>query len=214
MTNWQDVHARLNAEGYAVLTGLLGSEEIRELRALGDGELQYLPRELPPFLQRLRDSLYRRLAPIANEWAETLGEPQRFPAKLGDYLARNECAGQTRALSHMTRLREGGHEALHQHADDYHVFPLQLAGLLSDPRKEFGGGEFLMVEQRPRMQSRPIVVPLLRGDLAVITTAERPQKGAKGYYRVRMKHAVSRVLTGERRGVEILFHDSAQQHEC
>jgi hypothetical protein len=168
------------------------------------------PRKLPPFLQELRETFYRRLAPAANRWAEVGGESLLFPAELSVFLMQNRLAGQTRALSHTTVIPANGYQALHQRAGDAHVFPFQLAGLLSEPQKEFTGGELVMVEQRPRMQSRPMVLPLKRGDVAVIATAQRPHKGSKAYYRVNMKHGISRVRSGERRGLEILFRDSAE----
>jgi hypothetical protein len=223
--DWAQIQEQLDVEGYAVLPGLLHAGLVHELAAaqadaagarvwfaderLGEGELRYLPRELPPLLQELRESFYRRLAPAANRWAEVVAESPCFQAELSAFLARNRRAGQTRPLSHTTVLPAGGYQALHQRAGEDHVFPFQLVGLLSEPQTDFTGGEFVMVEQRPRMQSRPMVLPLKRGDVAVIATAQRPHKGARGYYRVSLKHAISRVLTGERRGVEILFHDSA-----
>jgi hypothetical protein len=223
--DWAQIHAQLDVEGYAVLPGLLSSEDVHELAAsgneadplvwladehLGEGELRYLPRKLPPFLQELRETFYRRLAPAANRWAEVVGERLLFPAELSVFLEQNRIAGQTRALSHTTVIPANGYQALHQRAAEAHVFPVQLAGLLSEPQKEFTGGEFVLVERRPRMQSRPMVLPLKRGDVAVIATAQRPHRGSKGYYRVNVKHGISRVRSGERRGMEILFHDSAE----
>ena len=175
---------------------------------LGRGELLYLGARLPAPLAQWRTALYRRLAVIANRWNEDLGVEDRFPAQLEDFLQRNRSAGQMRAQSHLSRLGAEDHVALHQCNDGAQVFPLQIVAVLSEPGADFQGGEFVMTEQRPRMQSRPMVLPLRLGDLAVIATAERPFKGAKGYYRVNLKHAVSRVRQGERIGLELSLHDA------
>lgn len=221
--DWADIEARLDQEGYAVLPGLLTPAQARELAALrgadatdrrdlasedlGEGELAYLPK-MPPLVADLRSSFYRRLAPIATRWSEALGSAYRYPDTLDSFLTRNRNARQTRPLSNLTLLREGGYQALHQRAGEAHVFAFQLCALLSEPGKDFTGGEFVMVEQRPRMQSRPMVLPLNKSDVAIIACAHRPHRGSKGYYRVTLKHAVSRVRSGERLGLDLLFHDA------
>ncbi|MGE8046837.1 2OG-Fe(II) oxygenase [Pseudomonas monteilii] len=222
--DWAGIGVQLDAEGYAVLPGLLGAGEVRSLAqqatssgvsreflepgALGRGELLYFGAGVPAMLEQWRTALYRRLVVIANRWNEPLGVDYRYPAELGDFLQRNHKAGQTRGQSHLCRLGMEDYVSLHQRNDGEHVFPLQVVALLSEPGADFQGGEFVMTEQRPRMQSRPLVVPLKLGDAAIIATAGRPFKGAKGYYRVNLKHAISRVRQGERIGLELSFHDA------
>lgn len=221
---WADIGMQLDVEGYAVLSGLLGDGVSRDLaqqvRApwarrvtlesgdMGRGELYYFDAGMPAPLERWRTALYRRLVVIANRWSDTLGLAHRYPAELEDFLRLNQKAGQTRAQSHLSRLGVEDHVALHQHNDGEQVFPMQIVAVLSEPGSDFQGGEFVMTEQRPRMQSRPAVLPLKRGDVAVIATAERPFKGSNGYYRVNLRHAISRVRQGERIGLELLFHDA------
>lgn len=222
--NWVDICLQLDTEGYAVLPGLLGADVARGLAQqstasstrrvtlesgdLGRGELFYFGAGMPAPLEQWRTAFYRRLVAIANSWNETLGVAHRYPAELGDFLRHNQKAGQTRTQSHLSRLGLEDHVSLHQRNDDEQVFPLQIVALLSEPGTDFQGGEFVMTEQRPRMQSRPMVLPLKLGDVAIITTAERPFKGTKGYYRVNLKHAISRVRKGERIGLELSFHDA------
>lgn len=250
--DWADICVQLDAEGYALLPGLLGADAARRLARqisaqgthrvalescdLGRGELFYFGAGLPAWLKQWRVALYYHLAAIANRWNETLGVAHRYPAELeeflsqgrspdknapaggsgprvagergGDSLRRNRKAGQMRAQSHLSRLGVEGHVSLHQRNDGEQVFPLQIIMLLSEPGADFQGGEFVLTEQRPRMQSRPAVLPLGFGDAAIIATAERPFKGAKGYYRVNLKHAISRVRQGERIGLELSFHDA------
>ncbi len=215
---------QLDAEGHAVLPGLLGADVARRLAGqttalaasrttlesmdLGRGELFYFGAGMPAPLEQWRVALYRRLVVVANHWNETLGVGQRYPAEIEDFLLRNRKAGQMSSQSYLSRLGVDGHMALHQRNDDEEVFPLQIVALLSEPGADFEGGEFVMVEQRPRMQSRPSVLPFKLGDAAIIATAERPFKGTKGYYRVNLKHAISRVRKGERIGLELSFHDA------
>lgn len=224
--DWASIGAQLDAEGYALLPGLLGADAARKLAQrmrtakdikgeplhaadLGGADLLYFSASLPAPLDAWRAALYGHLAVIANRWNETLGIATRYPSALEEFQLRNHKAGQTRGQSHLSRLVMGDHVPLHQRNDGEHVFPLQVAAVLSEPGADFQGGEFVMTEQRPRMQSRPLVLPLQLGDLAIIATAERPFKGAKGYYRVNLKHAVSRVREGERIGLELLFHDAS-----
>jgi hypothetical protein len=223
--NCTDIATQLDQEGYAVLRGLLNDSQVRELAALhgvasaddrvspaseqpGRGNLFYFLRPLPAPLEELRTAFYGCLAPIANRWRVALDIPHRYPDTLDAFLMQNRKAGQVCAQSNLTHLLADGYQVLHQHRDGEQVFPLQLVALLSEPEKDFTGGEFVMTEQRPRMQSRPMVLPLRRGDVAVIAVAERPFKGSKGYYRVNLKHAISRVRSGERVGLELMFHDA------
>jgi hypothetical protein len=224
--DWAGIAAQLDMEGYAVLPGLLGEAAARDLARqtgtmsaaqrvllassdLGRGELFYFGASLPTPLEDWRTAFYRHLAVIANGWSEILGTGSRYPRELEDFLTRNRQAGQLRAQSHLNRLGVEDHVALHQRSDGEQVFPLQVVALLSEPGADFGGGEFVMTEQRPRMQSRPMVLPLRLGDAAIITTSERPFKGTKGHYRVNLKHAISRVRRGQRIGMELTFHDAA-----
>lgn len=216
--------ARLGSEGYAVLPRLLDAGEARELaRAaiaanasrrvlleaveLGRGEMFDFGAALPAPLAAWRRAFYRALAPVANRWNEALGAAYRYPAELDAFAEQQRAAGQTRAQSYASRLRAGDFLALHQRSEGEPVFPLQVVALLSEPGNDFAGGEFVMTEQRPRMQSRPMVVPLGLGDAAIIGTAQRPFEGANGVYRVNLKHAISRVREGERVGIELAFHE-------
>lgn len=219
--DWAGIAHQLGLEGYALLPGLLASANVLALATetgrwrrvplassdLGRGDRYDCGADLPGPLASLRQALYPHLASIANRWNQILGVGYRYPASLQAFLLRNREAGQTRGLSYLSRLGESDYLALHQRAEGEHVFPLQLVGLLSAPGEDFTGGEFVMTEQRPRMQSRPMVLPLRRGDAALIGTAQRPFKGSNGYYRVNLKHAVSRVRSGQRIGVELSFHD-------
>lgn len=222
--DWVDIGRQLDRDGFALLPGLLGIDVARDLAQsaattgtgpvalassnLGRGELRYFDAGLPTSLALLRTVLYRRLVTVANRWNEVLGVDDRYPAELEDFRALNRKAGQTRVQSHLTRLRVEDHLALHQRNDGEEVFPLQVVAVLAAPGVDFLGGEFVTTEQRPRMQSRPTVLPLQLGDAAVIATAERPCKGTRGYYRINLKHGISRVRIGERIGLELSFHDA------
>jgi hypothetical protein len=222
--DWASITAQLDAEGCAMVRGLLDARTARALARqvtaartvrvplssieLGRGELFYFEGRLPAPLETWRTGFYRHLAVIADRWNEALGVDGRYPAQLDEFVQRNRQAGQTRAQSCLSRLGVEDHVSLHQRNDGEQVFPMQLVALLSDPGTDFRGGEFVMVEQRPRMQSRPMVLPLELGDVAIITTAERPFKGSRGHYRVNLKHAISRVREGERIGLELSFHDA------
>lgn len=222
--DWAGIAAQLDAEGHAMLPGLLDADAVRDLvrrtesprvvrappssTGPGRGDLFYFGTTLPAQLETWRTAFYRHLAGIADHWNEILGIGARHPTTLDDFLRRNREAGQTRTQSHLSRLGVEDHVPLHQCNDGAQVFPMQIVALLSEPGKDFHGGEFVMTEQRPRMQSRPMVLPLRLGDAAIICTAERPFKGTRGYYRVNLKHAVSRVRRGERIGLELSFHDA------
>jgi hypothetical protein len=224
--DWAGIGAQLDAEGCCLLPGLLGAEAARRLARRmpvaadgegasrrgadpGNAEVFYFDSALPAPLDAWRTAFYGHLAAIANRWNDTLGMDDRYPATLGDFLRRNRKAGQTRGQSYLSRLGVEDHVPLHQRNAGEEVFPLQLVALLSEPGTDFQGGEFVMTEQRPRMQSRPMVLPLGLGDAALIATAQRPFKGSKGHYRVNLKHAIGRVRQGERIGLELSFHDAA-----
>jgi len=218
--------ASLDERGYATLRALLEPVECRELAALyadetafrsrvvmqrhgfGRGEYKYLRYPLPAPVARLRQGLYPLLAPVANRWRETLREEGRFPAALGDFLAECHAAGQRRPTPLILRYGAGDYNCLHQDLYGALVFPLQLTILLSDPA-DFGGGEFLLVEQRPRMQSKGEVVPLRQGEAVVFAVHHRPVRGTRGFYRVNQRHGVSRLRSGERTTLGIIFHDGA-----
>ncbi len=223
--DWRAVHQQLDAQGHALLPAPLGAAHTQccvrmaedgvglhrvalASEALGRGELLYFGADLPTPLSAWRTMLYRGLAPIANAWNDQLGIDHRYPAELDRFTEHNRRAGQDRAQSHLVRLREHDCLALHQRNGGEHVFPLQVVALLSVPGQDFTGGEFVMTEQRPRMQSRPVVLPMACGDVAVIATGHRPVEGANGPYRVNLKHAVSRVRGGERLGLELAFHNA------
>jgi hypothetical protein len=223
--DWADIAAQLDVEGYAMLPGLMDEAAARTLArlpqtvgtahrvpltslGLGRGELFYLGPQPPAPLELWRTGFYRHLAVIANRWNEISGVSGRFPAELDAFLRRNRQAGQLQAQSYLSRLGVEDYMVLHQRNEGEHVFPMQIVALLSAPGVDFQGGELVMIEQRPRMQSRPMVLPLKLGDAAIITTAGRPFKGTQGHYRVDLKHAISRVRSGERIGVELTLHDA------
>ena len=197
--DWKAIEAGLDLEGQAVLPGLLFADECDALIALDAND---------PSLQELRAKLYEKLAPIANRWNKTIGLAARYPARLDQLLQVCHKAGQSRPQSAVSRLRKGDHQALRQNAEGDCVFSLQALLLLGQPGKDFTGGELVMTEQRPRMQARPMVVPQQKGDATVFAVHYRPFKGTKGYYRVNLRHAVSRVRSGERIAVDLLFHDA------
>ncbi|WP_322045606.1 2OG-Fe(II) oxygenase [Paraburkholderia sp. J67] len=210
--------AQLDAQGYAVLPNAFDTHDSRALIELLDsarmtigpdgGEFFHFDAGLPPLLDEWREALYLWLVPVANRWSALGGLDKTFPAELDAFSDVNRRAGQSRAQSHAYRLREGDRLALHRHDEGEWVFPLQAVVLLSEPQCDFTGGEFVMTEQRPRMQSRPMVVPLALGDIAVIASAQRPVQGVHGHYRAKLKHAISRVRSGERVGLELMFHDA------
>ena len=222
--DWNAIEAGLDLEGQAVLPGLLSARECDALIALeandnafadvgshdallpGAGELEHSA-GLPSF-QELRAALYEKLAPIANRWNKTMGLAARYPARLDQLLPVCHRAGQRRPQSALSRLLKGDHQALRRSAEGDCAFPLQAVVLLGQPGRDFTGGELVMTEQRPRMQTRPMVVPLQKGDMTVFAVHHRPFKGTKGYYRANLRHAVSRVRSGERVAIDLLFHDA------
>ena len=225
--DWTGVGADLDAQGAAVIERLLTPEECRRIAALypqdglfrstvtmarhgfGRGEYRYFGYPLPSLIAGLRAALYPCLAPVANRWQEAMGIEMRFPDRLADFIARCHAAGQHRPTPLLLHYGEGDYNCLHQDLYGDHVFPLQIVVLLSKPGRDFTGGEFVMTEQRPRMQSRALVLPLDLGDAAVIAVHHRPVQGTRGTYRVNLRHGVSRVCGGQRFTAGIIFHDAA-----
>jgi hypothetical protein len=177
--------------------------------AFGRGEYQYFRYPLPGSVEAFRQTIYPHLAAIANRWRERLSEEGRFPPSLAAYLERCHQAGQQRPTPLLLKYGPGDYNCLHQDLYGDLVFPLQLTVLLSDPEQDFTGGEFLLVEQRPRAQSRGEVVPLRQGEAVIFPVHHRPVAGARGPYRVTMRHGVSRLRSGERYTLGIIFHDAA-----
>jgi hypothetical protein len=217
----------LDAHGSAVAPGLLTPDEcaavagaydedalyrsrvIMARHGFGRGEYRYFAYPLPDLVSALRAGFYPPLAAIANRWNATLGEAARFPAEHADYLAHCHATGQTRPTPLVLRYGEGDYNCLHQDLYGAEVFPLQVAILLSDPGSDFTGGDFVLTEQRPRMQSRAEVVPLVRGDAVIFPVHHRPVQGARGPYRVNLRHGVSRLRSGRRHTLGVIFHDAA-----
>jgi len=224
--DWDATTAEMNAHGCAVLPELLTAAECRELAALyphdesfrshihmarhgfGKGEYKYFKYPLPGLIGDVRTALYARVAPIANAWNERMKLDGRYPAKHADYLKVCHAAGQLRATPLLLQYTEGDFNCLHQDLYGELAFPLQATVLLSEPGKDFAGGEFALTEQRPRMQSRVEVVPLRQGDAVVFAVHNRPVQGSKGTYRVNLRHGVSRLRSGHRHTLGIIFHDA------
>lgn len=224
--DWTQAASDLDAQGCAVLKGLLTAEECRALAArypedkifrsrivmgrhgFGRGEYKYFSYPLPQPIADLRPALYSRLQPIANRWNEAMDIDIRYPENHETFLARCHKAGQLRPTPLMLQYGEGDYNCLHQDLYGEHVFPLQVAILLSEPRSDFEGGEFVLTEQRPRLQSRADVVPLTQGDGVAFAVHVRPVQGTRGFYRVNMRHGVSRIRSGRRHTVGVIFHDA------
>ena len=187
---------------------LFRSRVIMERHRFGRGEYKYFRYPLPDIVASLRTEVYPHLVPIANNWNEALGIDSRYPAQHGDYIERCQQAGQYKPTPLLLQYETGDYNCLHQDLYGEHVFPLQLAILLSEPERDFTGGEFVLTEQRPRMQSRPIVVPLHQGEGVVFAVHQRPVQGAKSVYRVNLRHGVSRIRSGHRHTLGIIFHDA------
>ena len=224
--DWEAVTGALDSDGCAVIERLLSRAECEALASLydednrfrsrvvmarhgfGRGEYKYFAYPLPQLIASLRKALYPRLAAVANQWHERLRIDTRFPASHAEFLERCHEAGQTRPTPLVLRYGPGDYNCLHQDLHGEHVFPLQATILLSEPGKDFTGGEFVLTEQRPRMQSRPHVVSLGQGDAVVFAVHHRPVQGTKGVYRVNLRHGVSRVLSGNRHTIGLIFHDA------
>jgi uncharacterized protein len=196
------------------LTSMYDAEEhfrkrvIMARHGFGRGEYKYFSYPLPTLLQELRTALFPRLAAVANRWNGTLGNPQRYPLEHKEYLEACHSAGQREPTPLILRYGPGDYNCLHQDLYGELVFPFQVAFLLSQPKRDFEGGEFVLVEQRPRMQSRPEVVPLQQGDALIFPVHHRPVHGSRGWYKVNMRHGVSRVRSGKRHTMGIIFHDA------
>jgi hypothetical protein len=182
---------------------------VMEQHAYGNGEYKYFGYPLPDPVAALRAALYPPLAAVANAWRSTLGQTELFPDTLDAYLARCHAAGQTRPTPLLLRYGPGGFNCLHQDLYGDLVFPLQVTVLLNAPGEDFTGGEFVMVEQRPRAQSRAIVVPLRQGEAVIFPVHHRPASGTRGPYRLTMRHGVSRIHSGRRHTLGLIFHDAA-----
>jgi hypothetical protein len=174
----------------------------------GRGEYKYFRYPLPEILQGLRSSLYERLAPVADLWNQQMGIEVRYPARHADFIERCHKAGQLRPTPLLLQYGAGDYNCLHQDLYGEHVFPIQVAFLLSEPGRDFTGGEFVLTEQRPRMQTRPEVVPLRQGDAVAFAVHRRPVQGTRGSYRVNLRHGVSRLRSGQRHTVGVIFHDA------
>ncbi|HXO89930.1 MAG TPA: 2OG-Fe(II) oxygenase [Stellaceae bacterium] len=225
--DWRAVASSLDERGYATTAALLTAEQCRGLAALydrdeefrsrvvmqrhafGRGEYKYLRYPLPSVVEALRQAIYPQLAPIANRWRERLREEGRFPPALAAYLKECHAAGQERPTPLILKYAAGDYNCLHQDLYGDLVFPLQLTVLLSAPEDDFTGGEFLLVEQRPRAQSKGEVVPLRQAEAVIFPVHHRPVEGTRGPYRVTMRHGVSRIRSGRRFTLGIIFHDAA-----
>jgi len=221
------IEQHLNECGWARLPALLSRPECEAMAAMytqpegfrsrvvmerhgyGRGEYRYFAYPLPPLVAQLREHWYPQLAPIANRWYEAMDVATRFPATHAEFLQRCHAAGQTRPTPLLLQYGEGDYNCLHKDLYGEHVFPLQMAVLLSEPGLDFEGGEFVLTEQRPRMQSRPEVAPLHQGDAVVFAVNQRPVTGTRGVYRVAMRHGVSRLRAGRRHTLGVIFHDAA-----
>ncbi|MBV6826639.1 2OG-Fe(II) oxygenase [Pseudomonas sp. PD9R] len=224
--DWAMLEQQLDQDGCAVIRSLLSDESCDQISALycqsgpfrsqvimarhgfGRGEYKYFGYPLPDLVARLRSDLYLRLVPIANRWHEQMSLPNRFPQTHEDFLERCHSAGQVRPTPLLLRYGPQDYNCLHQDLYGEHVFPLQVAILLSEPGLDFTGGEFVLTEQRPRMQSRPQVIDLKKGDALIFAVNQRPVQGVRGYYRVTLRHGVSRLHSGKRHTLGIIFHDA------
>lgn len=224
--DWALLEQQLDQDGCAVIQSLLSRKACDEVSALypsaepfrsqvvmarhgfGRGEYKYFNYPLPDLVARLRSALYPRLVPIANRWYEHMDLPTRFPDTHEAFLERCHAAGQERPTPLLLQYGPQDYNCLHQDLYGEHVFPLQVAILLSEPDEEFTGGEFVLTEQRPRMQSRPQVIGLKKGDGLIFAVNQRPVKGVRGYYRVTLRHGVSRLHSGKRHTLGIIFHDA------
>lgn len=226
-SNWFDIETNINAAGYAHIPNILPAASCRKLadcydnhdmfrnriimahHGFGQGEYRYFDYPLPDLIAELRTALYAPLAELANHWISPLKLEQPFPDCLEDFLARCHAAGQVRPTPLMLKYGPGDYNCLHRDLYGELAFPLQVAILLDMPGQDFTGGEFILTEQRPRMQSRVEVVPLQQGDAVIFPVDSRPVQGRRGTYRVRMRHGVSRIHSGIRHTLGLIFHDAA-----
>jgi hypothetical protein len=224
--DWRCVEKELDDQGSALLPEILTPEECQALAGLytedglfrsrvvmgqhgfGRGEYKYFSYPLSDVIQGLRTTLYPRLAPVADRWNVAMGIDVRYPQQHHEFIERCHHAGQFRPTPLLLQYGEGDYNCLHQDLYGEHVFPIQVAILLSEPAKDFTGGEFVLTEQRPRMQSRPEVVPLRQGDAVAFAVHHRPVQGTRGTYRVNLRHGVSRLRAGRRHTLGIIFHDA------
>jgi hypothetical protein len=225
--DWQQIADNLDQQGNGLLESVLSPDECQALAALyseesifrtrvvmgrygfGRGEYKYFNYPLPELIQGLRAALYPRLAPVANRWNTAMGIEVRYPHSHDEFVQRCHDAGQERPTPLLLQYGQGDFNCLHQDLYGEHVFPIQVAILLSEPQRDFTGGEFVLTEQRPRMQSRPEVVPLRQGDAVAFAVHHRPVQGTRGTYRVNLRHGVSRLRSGQRHTVGIIFHDAS-----
>jgi hypothetical protein len=225
--DWAQVHADLDAQGWAIAPALVTHAESNAISSLypraqgfrsqvvmarhgfGLGEYKYFSYPLPPLVQALRTAAYPRLAPIANRWCARLGQAVRFPPEHAAFLKRCHDAGQVRPTPLLLEYGPDDYNCLHRDLYGEHVFPIQIAVLLDQPGEDFDGGEFVITEQRPRMQTRPMVLPLQKGDAAIFAVSSRPVKGVRGDYQVRLSHGVSKLRSGRRHTLGVIFHDAA-----
>ena len=223
---WKRISTELDAEGSAVIQNLISPAECAALAALypyekpfrsrivmsrhgfGRGEYKYFRYRLPDLIAKLRAALYPPLAVVANRWNSAMGVDVRFPGQHAAFIRRCHAAGQRRPTPLLLQYGADDYNCLHQDLYGEHVFPLQVTILLSEPGRDFTGGEFVITEQRPRMQSRPVVIPLRQGDAVVFAVHHRPVQGTRGVYRVNLRHGVSRVRSGHRHTAGIIFHDA------
>jgi uncharacterized protein len=224
--DWARASADLNGNGCAIITGILTADECRAIagsydddsrfrshvvmarHGFGKGEYKYFSYPLPEIVSDLRTTLYARLAPLANRWNESMGVDVRYPDAHADFISRCHGAGQKRPTPLLLQYGPDDYNCLHQDLYGEHVFPFQVAFLLAEPGTDFTGGEFVLTEQRPRMQSRVEVVPLHRGDGVIFAVHNRPVQGTRGTYRVNLRHGVSRVRSGRRHTLGVIFHDA------
>ena len=224
--DWQRISDELGLQGHAMIPGLFEPSQCKAVvdlypdqdlfrsrvvmsrHGFGRGEYQYFKYPLPKLVASLRASLYPHLAPIANRWNELMKIDVRFPDTHKDFIERCHEAGQLRPTPLLLQYEAGDYNCLHQDLYGEHVFPLQIAILLSQPGRDFTGGEFILTEQRPRMQSRAEVIPLEQGDAVVFAVHHRPAQGTRGIYRVNMRHGVSRLRSGRRHTLGVIFHDA------
>ncbi|MFJ2279705.1 2OG-Fe(II) oxygenase [Pseudomonas sp. NPDC087803] len=225
--DWASLEQHLDQYGYAIVRSLLSAQTCERLSALypqtepfrsqvvmarhgfGRGEYKYFSYPLPTTIERLRTALYPRLVPLANRWYERMNVPVRFPATHSEFVQCCQAAGQLRPTPLLLRYGPQDYNCLHQDLYGELVFPLQVAILLSQPGQDFAGGEFVLTEQRPRMQSRPHVLDLQKGDAVIFAVNQRPVSGTRGDYRVTMRHGVSRLHSGNRHTLGIIFHDAS-----